>query len=104
MELKEEITQTIFKAIEEINKQVSRDKQLEKSTNIVIFGKEGKLDSLGFVNLIVAIEQKIEETFGNVVNLADESIMPHEENPFTTIGTLSDYIFSVLEQNNNIEA
>lgn len=94
------IIQVIFSAIDEINQQLPKEQRLEKSIDAVLFGRSGKLDSLGLVNLIVATEQKIEEKFGVTMNLADERTMALENSPFETVRTLADHI-SLLKESVN---
>ena len=94
------IIQVIFSAIDEINQQLPKEQRLEKSIDAVLFGRSGKLDSLGLVNLIVATEQKIEEQFGVTMNLADERTMALENSPFETVRTLADHI-SLLKESVN---
>ncbi len=97
----ERIIQTIFNAVDDINQLLIEEQQLEKSIGTVLFGKSGELDSQGLVNLIVAIEQKIEEEFEVPITLADEKAMSQKNSPFRTIGTLADYISLLLEENTN---
>ena len=95
------ITRAIFRAVEEINQQLPIDKQLEQSLDTVLWGKSAKLASIDLVNLIVTTEQNIEEEFGLTVTLADERAMSLEKSPFRTIGTLADYIGSLLPERVN---
>ncbi len=60
---KEQILQIIFGAIDEINKLRLSDRKLDKTPDVKLYDKDGQLDSLMLVNLIVAIEQNIEEEF-----------------------------------------
>ena len=101
MEENQRIIRTIFRAVQEINQQLSSDKQLEESLDTVLLGKAGKLTSMELVNLIVTTEQNIEEEFGLTVTLADERAMSLERSPFRTIGTLADYISSLLSERVN---
>ena len=88
-------------SIEEINRQLENEHQLEKYTNTVLFGEGGKLDSLGLINLVVAVEQNIEDEFDVTITLADERAMSQETSPFRTIGTLMDYIEMLLGEKLN---
>jgi len=88
-------------SIEEINRQLENEHQLEKSTNTVLFGEGGKLDSLGLINLVVAVEQNIEDEFDVTITLADERAMSQENSPFRTVGSLADYIELLLEEKLN---
>ena len=98
---KKKVVQIIFYAVEEINEQLPQEQQLGQSTKTVLFGKDGKLDSLALVNLIVVIEQNIEDEFDVSITLADERAMSQKHSPFRTIGTLADYIVMLLKEIQN---
>ncbi|MBI5375233.1 MAG: acyl carrier protein [Candidatus Schekmanbacteria bacterium] len=100
---KEKIIETIFNVIDEINLEFPEDNRLEKSVDTVLFGKSGKLDSLGLVNFIVATEQHIEENFNVLISLTDEKAMSQKNSPFKTIGTLADYIALLINESSNEE-
>jgi len=95
----EKIVQAIFRAVDEVNQGLPEGQRLKKSLDTVLFGRSGVLDSLGLVNLIVAAEEKIEEEFGITITIADERAMSRKNSPFRTIGTLVDYVSSLLEEN-----
>lgn len=97
MENDKKIIGLIFHVVDEINQQLPKNTQLIKSTDTVLFGKSGVLDSLGLVNFIVSTEQKIEEEFGTTISLTDEKAMSQKNSPFKSIGTLADYIISILK-------
>ena len=62
-----------------------------------LFGKEGLLDSMGLVSLIVAVEQEIEDRHGTSVALADERALSQSSSPYRTIGTLAEYAAAGLQ-------
>jgi len=101
MSKNDRIKLVIMNSIEEINRQLENEHQLEKSTNTVLFGEDGKLDSLGLINLVVAVEQNIEDEFDVTITLADERAMSQETSPFRTVGTLTDYIEMLLGEKLN---
>jgi len=92
----ERIIKVIYTAIKEENVMLPPERQLTPSTETILYGREGKLDSLGLVNLIVSTEQKIEEDFGVSITLADEKAMAERTSPFRTVQTLADYIARLL--------
>ncbi len=96
--VKRKIKQVIIDTIEEINRLIQKDHQLEKSTETVLFGNNGKLDSLGLINLLVTVEQNIEDEFDINLTIADERAMSQKQSPFRTIGTLVDYIDILLKE------
>ncbi len=98
---KEIIIHNIFKAVNEINKRLSKKQQLIKSISTILSGSDDKLDSLGLVNLIVAIEQNIEDEFEVSITIADERAMSQKHSPFKTVGSLADYIEMLLNEELN---
>jgi D-alanine--poly(phosphoribitol) ligase subunit 2 len=90
----QKIIDLIYSCIQELNSQEGFDIPLDESTKI--FGISSDLDSLALVNLIVLIEEKVEEDFEKSITLADEKAMSQSRSPFRTIGTLAEYIQSLL--------
>ena len=94
------ILTAIYVAVDQIN-DMSEEYHLDKSPETILFGKNGSLDSIGLVNLIVSIEQNIEDTFNTSIVLANEEAMSKKDSPFRRIGTLADYIGELLEKELN---
>ncbi len=92
------IRQAIYNAIDEVNADFPVEKRLEKSKDTVLFGKSGKLDSLGLVSLIIATEQQLEELYGVFLTLADEKALSQRKSPFSTVSTLVEYISMLLKK------
>ena len=92
MERNSRVAAAVFKAVDELNKQLPKDLRLDKRENTALAGESGKLDSLAFVNLIVITEQKIEEEFSVSVNLTDELLFSSDNSPFETIGSFIDQV------------
>jgi len=98
MSKKQRILKTIYDAVDEINSLAEKERQLERSKETVLFGRDGKLDSLGLVNLIVAVEENLEDEFERAIVLVDDRAMSQENSPFQTIGSLADYIVRLLQE------
>ena len=96
MEEHKAVIQLIYEVIDELNLDLPKEKQLEKSVHTPLFGKSSPLDSLGLVHLIVTIETKIEEELGASITIADERAISQPESPFRTVETLADYICLLL--------
>ena len=85
----ENVKDVVFSAIDGLNNTLPKKEHLEKSLSTSIYGsRNSKLDSLGLINLIVAIEQQLEDEFDITVNLADGRAMSQEHNPFKNVGSL----------------
>jgi len=61
-----------------------------------LLGRDGLLDSIGLVTVIVSIEQRIEGEFGKHVTLADERAFSQRSSPFRTVGSLAEYAAGLL--------
>ena len=92
MTSRQQIQDLVFRAVDEVKSLLPRDQRLEKSVTTVLSGRGAALDSLGLMNLIVAVEQEIEAGLGLSLVLADEKALAQETNPFSTIETLIAYL------------
>jgi acyl carrier protein len=85
-------------AIDELNGELPPERRLEKSPETPLFGRDGRLDSLGLVRLIVAVEQVVEDEVSVSVTLADEKALSQRSSPFRTAGALSAYVRERIEE------
>jgi acyl carrier protein len=83
--------------LDEFNAELPSGLKLQKSMDTVLYGPSGQLDSLNLVQIIVAVEQQIEEEFGQTVTLADERALSQRASPFATVASLTTYIDQLLE-------
>jgi len=91
---KEKITEVVLGCIADFN--VLNGTSIIADINTVLFGMGSELDSIDFVSLIVAIEDKICYEYGVVISLTSEKAMSKKNSPFRTIGTLVDYISELV--------
>jgi acyl carrier protein len=96
--MRNKIIEVIYRSINEINDQLDDQHRLVESTKTELMGSNGKLDSLGIINLIVIIEQNIEDEFDISITIADERAMSKKNSPFRTVGSLTNYIEILLEE------
>lgn len=94
----DEILKTVYSAIDEINDTLPKNKHLEKKEETIIFGTDGKLDSLGLVNFIVNVESLIYDKFEKSIIIADEKAMSMQNSPFRNIKVLCEYIDKLLSE------
>jgi acyl carrier protein len=95
---KRRITDVVFRAIDEANKQLSSHEQLEKDMNTVLLGVSSGLDSLGSVIFFTAVEDKLEEELALKINLMDSDQSSGIGVSITTVETLVDYIVLLLSK------
>ncbi len=97
---KNKILDLIYIAVDEVNEQLPKNKQLAKSPDTKLFGKDGKLDSLALVNFIVAVEDIIDDETDISLTIADEKAMSQSNSPFQSIDRLADYITQLIREEN----
>ena len=94
---KTSIIEIVYSAIDTVTEELADDEKVTKAPNTLLFGKGAELDSMLFVNLIVALEELIAERFEEEIVLAFEEEM-YAENPRMTVEDLTDYIAQRLEE------
>lgn len=73
----------------------SMEIESEIDIDTIIFGRDSKLDSLGFVTLLVDIETRMSEV-GNEITLTSEQAMSQRNSPFRSVNTLADFIIDQI--------
>ena len=94
---KARMTKVVYAAIDTLNEQLSQEQRLEKNLATVLLGNSGKLDSVGFINLIVLIEEKLHDDCGVSMSLSD-ALNSTDANPFQTINSLTEYLWWLIEE------
>ena len=88
----------VFAAIDEINQLRPRNQLVEKAESTPLFGEKGVLDSLGLVNLIVAVEEVAEDEHDISLTLGQESTVAAQRKTFETIETLIEQVAKLLDE------
>ena len=90
------ILEAIYSAIDEINNQLPTAQQLAKQEDTIILGEGGTLDSLGTIQLLVAIEEHIATSVGGNVDLMDGNLLSLQDGSLQSIGSLTHFIMEKL--------
>jgi acyl carrier protein len=64
----------------------------------VLVGTDAVLDSLGVVQLIVEVEQRVEQEHDISVTLANDKAMSARNSPFRTVGVLADHVIATAQE------
>jgi D-alanine--poly(phosphoribitol) ligase subunit 2 len=96
--MRADILALVYSAIDEVDPMTADGAALAKSPDARLLGSDSGVDSLTFVNLVVALEEQIQTKLGKSVVLVDEDNMAADEHPFRTIGTLAEYVERVLNK------
>jgi D-alanine--poly(phosphoribitol) ligase subunit 2 len=86
------VVEAINSAVDDLNEVLDPEERLAKSPDVALIGKDARVDSLGLVNLIVLVEEKIQQRFGVGITLVDERAMSQSKSPFRTLGSLAEFV------------
>ena len=86
------VVEAINSAVDDLNEVLDPKERLAKSPDVALIGKDARVDSLGLVNLIVLVEEKIQQRFGVGITLVDERAMSQSKSPFRTLGSLAEFV------------
>jgi D-alanine--poly(phosphoribitol) ligase subunit 2 len=92
------VIDAVNSAVDDLNEILDAGERLGKSPDEALIGKDARLDSLGLVNLIVLVEEKIQEKFGVGITLVDERAMSQSKSPFRTLGSLAEFVEEQLNE------
>ena len=93
-----DVSGVIAKALTELNQMLPPGKQIPVTPDVVLSDDGGHLDSLGLVNLILAVEPGVAESFGVQISLSDEKAMHQESSPFRNARVLAAYVSQLIEE------
>lgn len=92
------IVEMIVASLEEVLVTAGPTNSAPLSEDTRLIGREAVLDSMGLVNLIIEVEQRLEDEHDVTVVLADERAMSQKNSPFRSVQTLADYICQVTAE------
>jgi acyl carrier protein len=87
----------VFRAIDHVNELLPDSSAIAKSPHEPLAGVGSKLDSMGIVNLIVAVEEEVIRQCSAQISLADMRGNGAND-PLETVGSLVDYLAGTLNK------
>jgi acyl carrier protein len=100
----ERITTAVYSAVDELNSQLPKGAQIEKSPDAPLYGTGGTLESLDFVTFIMEVEERIKLEFGVDITITDENLLSKEKSPFSSLRTLIEYLEELLKPQDSTSA
>jgi acyl carrier protein len=67
-----QIEEVVYRAIDQVNELLLDENAITKEDDTILIGEGSKLDSMGFVNFVVALEEELAQRIGLDLNLVDE--------------------------------
>jgi acyl carrier protein len=100
--VQQQVVNTVHAAIDEFNTLQDADGHVDKSPDTVLLGANSRLDSLALVSLLVIVEQQIATDFNAPITLASEKAFSLRNSPFASVGSLTAYVRSLLEESPDV--
>lgn len=88
----------VLASLREVFEQGGTNAPAEVTEQTVLVGNEAVLDSIGVVQLIVEIEQRVEGEQGVSITLANDKAMSQKNSPFRTVGVLTDHVIATAQE------
>jgi acyl carrier protein len=93
----DQITQQIVDALGELNQQLPPAGRIETSPDAALLAPDGKLDSLGLVNLILLIEERMASRLSTEISLTDDRTLAQPQAVFHDVASLARHIQLLVE-------
>ena len=99
------VKEIVQRALERVNELLDPENAVANTPDTVLLGRCGKLDSMGFVNLVVALEEEVKSSLKLDLHLADHFGTNEEwgEGGFS-VGDLMDFVGRIAAERQRIES
>jgi acyl carrier protein len=94
--MQEELVAIIFENLQEMQKTGEFAYEDSLTVDTPLYGRDGKLDSLSLVKLIIAVEQGIQDRLNISVSLSDEKALSQTRTPFRSVSTLVNHAITII--------
>lgn len=88
----------VLESLQEVFVQSGLTAPAAVTEDTVLVGADAVLDSLGVVQLIVEVEQRVESNHGVSVTLANDKAMSAKNSPFRTVGVLANHVIATAQE------
>ena len=92
----QQLSAIIKEAIDELNSLRQDQPPVDFAEQTPLYGADSPLDSVDLVNLLIAIEEKLEDELDVNLVIANEKALSMKHSPFQSIRTLHDYLAEEL--------
>lgn len=87
------ILNEIYASVEEVNDFLPLNGKIPCKEDALLCGEYGPLDSMGLVNFIVILEDRLENNLGLSLSLMEIADIANRKSPMRTVGSLAAFIF-----------
>jgi D-alanine--poly(phosphoribitol) ligase subunit 2 len=91
------VLRMVYEAVARTNEDLEPGLRIEARPDEMLMGSGAKLDSLGFVSLILEIEALAQERLGVTLELVNDRALSQERSPFRTLESLVAYVEASID-------
>jgi acyl carrier protein len=95
MDTKATVLALVQSAAAELNAELEEPIDLARGEDAPLYGRDGVLDSLSLVSLILLVEERAAESLGKSVSLTSDRALSQVRSPFRSVGSLADYVVTL---------
>jgi acyl carrier protein len=88
----------VLAALADVNQQLAPADRLALEEDTALVGSDGKLDSLGVTNLVLAVEHRVAERFGFEIVLTDDETLANADRVLATVATLTERVAYLVRE------
>ncbi len=93
-----EIVEIILAALKGMANGPGKELRSAPPSEMRLYGHGSDVDSLGLVQLLIEVEERVSARYGVAITLTDEQAMSQERSPFRTVESLAEYVAAVIAQ------
>src|SRR3954447_1520317 len=96
--MKQQLIELVIESVREVADFEHRSLAVPLGPGTILFGTDGILDSMGLVNVVILVEQRISDQHEASITLADRRAVSQSSSPFRTVGSLAAYAEALLRE------
>ncbi|GGB29499.1 hypothetical protein GCM10011505_08540 [Tistrella bauzanensis] len=91
-----QIHDIIMATLGEVNEDRDEPFDLGPGPDLILYGTGGVFDSMGLVNFLTTVEEKLEDDLGAMVSLTSEKAVSRKVSPFASVRALTGFILEEI--------
>lgn len=93
------VKKIINDSIDEANSLNGKEFQINKNENKILIGENGYLDSLSYLNFMLAVEQKLNEILNKNISFIEYEFKNIKDDPFHNLKNLKNFLEKIEKEN-----
>ncbi|WP_372002018.1 hypothetical protein P7L74_08265 [Tistrella mobilis] len=92
------IRDMILATLAEVNEEREEPFDLAPGPALILYGSGGVFDSMGLVNFLTTVEEKLDDDFGVTVSLTSEKAVSRKVSPFASVEALTAFVMEEISE------